>query len=160
MITSLELYSEVTPPKIALTSRLVSTASPLEILWIDGIGLAGDDAPGLLDHALVKDPGILLRRAVQHLALSLTDFLAGQGRRVDSRTPKKKFSPEIIYRSGVLAADRTHTVAVVPFFNPGARSFGGEILALHFIRQLWALGNFNISNPGWCGSSFSNQGLS
>ena len=148
LIMSLELYSETTPPKIALTARLVSTTSPLEILWIDGIGLAGDDAPGLLDHALVTDPQRLLRKAVQPLATSLTNFLSGQGKKADSRTPKKKFGPEIIYRSAALAADKTYTVAVVPFFNPSARSFAGEILALHFIRQLWALGNFNVIEPG------------
>jgi hypothetical protein len=148
LIISLELYSETTPPKIALTARLVSTTSPLEILWIDGIGLAGDDAPGLLAHALVTDPKRLLRKAVQPLATSLIDFLSGQGKRVDSRAPREKFAPEIIYRSGTLAADKIHTVAVVPFFNPSARSFAGEILALHFIRQLWALGNFNVIEPG------------
>jgi TolB-like protein len=148
LITTLELYSETIPPKIALTSRLVSTRNPLEILWTDGVGLAGDDAPGLLAHALVVDPQKLLLRAVQRLAISLTDFLSGQVNRADQRTPKKKFSPEIIYRKKILAADNTHTVAVVPFFNPGARSFAGEILALHFIRELWALGNFKAIEPG------------
>jgi TolB-like protein len=148
LITTLELYSEAIPPKIALTARLVSTGNPVEILWTDGIGLAGDDAPGLLAHALVTDPQKLMSRAVQRLAISLTDFLSGQVKRVDPRTPKKKFRPEIIYRTAVLEADKTHTVAVVPFFNPGARSFAGEILALHFIRELWALGNFKVIEPG------------
>ena len=148
LITSLELYDETTPPKIALTARLVSTTEPLEILWIDGIGLAGDDAPGLLALGLVKDPRKLTRRAVQHLALSLTDFLSGEEKRLDSRTPREKFSPELIYRTAVLAADKAQTVAVVPFFNPSARSFAGEILALHFIRELWAHENFRVIEPG------------
>ena len=64
------------------------------------------------------------------------------------RRPKKKFGPEVIYRKAVLAADKTHTVAVIPFFNPSARSFAGEILALHFVRQLWAFENFNVIEPG------------
>jgi hypothetical protein len=148
LITSLELYSEVVPPKIALTARLVSTGSKTEILWIDGIGLAGDDAPGLLAHGLVEDPLMLMRRAVHRLAQSLTVFLSGQGKRVNSRSPQKKFAPEVIYRKDVLAGDKTYRVAVVPFFNPSARTFAGEILALHFVRQLWALENFKIIEPG------------
>jgi len=148
LIPSLELYSETIPPKIALTVRLVSTKDPMEILWIDGIGIAGDDAPGLLAYRLVKDPQILTRRAVRHLALSLMDFLSGQLKPIDSRTPKEKFGPELIYRTAVLAADKTQAVAVVPFFNPSARSFAGEILALHFVRELWAHENLRVIEPG------------
>jgi TolB-like protein len=148
LITSLELYSEVIPPKIALTSRLVSTGNPIQILWIDGIGLAGDDAPGLLAHALVRDPDKLMTRAVDRLAASLTDFLSGQSKPADYPAPPKKFRPEIIYRTAVLTAGKTHTVAVVPFFNPSARSFAGEILELHFIRQLWPLENMRVIEPG------------
>lgn len=148
LITSLELYSEVTPPKVALTSRLVSTGNSPEILWIDGVGLAGDDSPGLLAHRLVKDSQRLLRRAVRRLALSLTDFLSGQGKRVEPHPSPKKFGPVHIYRSAEPLAAKTHKVAVVPFFNPSARSFAGEILALHFIRSLWALENFHVIEPG------------
>ena len=148
LIPSLELYSETIPPKIALTVRLISTKDPMEILWIDGIGIAGDDAPGLLAYRLVKDPQILTRRAVRHMALSLMDFLSGQLKPIDSRTPKEKFGPELIYRTAVLAADKTQTVAIVPFFNPSARSFAGEILALHFVRELWAHENLRVIEPG------------
>ncbi len=52
VITSLEHYSDVVPPKIALTSRLVSTGNRIQILWMDGVGLAGDDSPGLLELGL------------------------------------------------------------------------------------------------------------
>jgi TolB-like protein len=147
LITSLELYSEVIPPKIALTSRLVSTGSETEILWIDGIGLAGDDAPGLLALSLVDDPELLMRRAVRRLAQSLTVFLSGE-EQVNSRAPMKKFGPEVVYHNAAFAADRAYRVAVVPFFNPSARSFAGEILALHFVRQLWAHENFKVIEPG------------
>jgi hypothetical protein len=148
LITLLELYSEDIPPKIALTARLVSTASRMEILWIDGIGLAGDDAPGLLALSLVEDPQKLMRKAVHHLAQSLAVFLSGQGKRAISRPSKKKFGPEIIYRKADFADNGTYKVAIVPFFNSSARSFAGEILALHFVRQLWALDNFKVFEPG------------
>jgi TolB-like protein len=148
LITSLELFSEVTPPKVALTSRLVSTGNPAEILWIDGVGLAGDDAPGLLDYRLVTNPQILLRRALRQLAQSLMDFFSGRGKRLDPRPVQKKFSPGHIYRSDVQLEGRPLNVAVVPFFNLSTRSFGGEIMALHFIRQLWADENFHVVEPG------------
>jgi hypothetical protein len=148
LITSLELYSEVTPPKVALTSRLVSTGSPPEILWIDGVGLAGDDDPGLLDYRLVKDPRILLERAIHQLVQSLTGYLSGQEKPADAHPPPEKFSPEHIYHSAAPLEDRTLNVGVVPFFNSSARSFSGEIMALHFIRQLWALENFHVIEPG------------
>lgn len=147
LITSLELYSEVTPPKVALTSRLVSTGSPPEILWIDGVGLAGDDDPGLLAYRLVKDPQILLKRAIHQLTQSLSGYLS-EKKRVDANPPPKKFRPVHIYHSAAPFADKIFNVAVVPFFNPSARSFGGEILALHFIRQLWAHENFHVVEPG------------
>jgi hypothetical protein len=148
LITTLELYSEVVPPKIALTARLVSTGSRTEILWIDGVGMAGDDSPGLLALSLVEDPQKLTRRAVRHLAQSLTLFLSGQGKPAHSRSPRGKFAPEIVYRKAFISDDKTYQVAVVPFFNPSARTFAGEILALHFVRQLWALDKFRVIEPG------------
>ena len=75
LITILELYSDAAPPKIALTSRLVSTAARSRILWIDGVGMAGDDAPGLLDLNLIEDPRRLLAKAMQVLAASLAESL-------------------------------------------------------------------------------------
>ena len=44
LITSVELYSDANPPKISLISRLVSTGKNPSILWMDGVGLAGDDS--------------------------------------------------------------------------------------------------------------------
>ena len=38
LITWLELYSEVSPPKIALTARLLSTAKQMPLLWMRGVG--------------------------------------------------------------------------------------------------------------------------
>lgn len=56
LITSVELYSDANPPKISLISRLVSTGENPSILWIDKVGLAGDDSRGLLDRGLIEDP--------------------------------------------------------------------------------------------------------
>ena len=65
LITSLELYSDMNPPKMAMVSRLVSTGDKPVILWIDGVGLAGDDSPGILELGLIKDPKVLMEKALQ-----------------------------------------------------------------------------------------------
>jgi len=53
LITSLELYSDANPPRFLLISRLVSTGENPSILWMDGVGLAGDDSRGLFDLGLI-----------------------------------------------------------------------------------------------------------
>jgi TolB-like protein len=147
-ITSLELYSDSPPPKIAVTARLVSTGRQPQILWMNSMGLAGDDAPGLLELGLVNDPRILLEMAVQRLTSSMTGFLSGNLKRADRIRPSRKFRPQVSFRSPVLAPDIKYTVAVVPFFNTSERKNAGDIMALHFVRQLGALDNFQVIEPG------------
>jgi hypothetical protein len=71
LITSLELYSDANPPKISLISRLVSTGEDPSILWMDGVGLAGDDSRGLLDLGLIEDPKTLLNKGMKLMFDSL-----------------------------------------------------------------------------------------
>lgn len=148
LITSLEHYSDVLPPKIALTARLVSTADRIRILWMDGVGLAGDDSPGLLDLGLIDNPDTLLAIAVQRILASLSEFLSTGQNQADSSAPRSKHRPKVIFRSPVLDPAVPHTVAVMPFFNLSERNFAGEIMALHFVRQLRARENFNVIEPG------------
>jgi TolB-like protein len=147
-ITSLEHYSDVVPPKIALTSRLVTTGHRIQILWIDGIGLAGDDSPGLLELGLIENPDALLEMALQQILTSFSDFLATGQKAVDSPTPRRKHQPKVIFRSPVLDPAMPYSVAVMPFFNLSERNFAGEIMALHFVRQLMMIENFNVIEPG------------
>jgi TolB-like protein len=148
LITTLEHYSDVLPPKIALTARLVSTADRIRILWMDGVGLAGDDSPGLLDLGLIENPDTLLEIAVQRIMVSLFGFLSTGQNQDDSSAPRSKHRPKVIFRSPVLDPAVPHTVAVMPFFNLSERNFAGEIMALHFVRQLRARENFNVIEPG------------
>jgi TolB-like protein len=148
LITSLELYSGMNPPKIALISRLVSTgASPL-ILWIDSTGLAGDDSPGILGLGLIEDPKALMEKAMKSLTDSLIGYLSTRMGEEDGRGLKKKFEPKIAYKSSVLDPGRKYVVAVLPFFNRSERKYAGEILVLHFIRQLKRFNNFDMIEPG------------
>jgi len=148
LITSVELYSDVPPPKIALTCRLVSTGNRPEILWIDGVGLAGDDSIGILQLSLIEDPQKVLEKAVRQLSTSLGEYLASKSYSMDSQREILKFWPKVFYRSPILEPDWTYNVAVVPFFNLSERRFAGEIIALNFVKQLTTQKNFSVIEPG------------
>jgi len=148
LITSLELYSEVNPPKIALTSRLVSTGDNPMILWIDGVGLAGDDSPGILGLGLIEDPGALLEKAVGKLTGSLGEYFDKKLEGDHIKSVKRKFRPKISYRSDLFDPNHKYTVAVVPFLNFSVRRNAGEILELEFIRNLKRFEQFDVVEPG------------
>jgi TolB-like protein len=148
LITSLELYSEVNPPKIALTSRLVSTGDHPIILWIDGVGLAGDDSPGILGLGLIEDPKALLEKAIGKLSGSLENYLDKNSKSGKIITAKKKFRPKVSYRSEVFDPTSEYTVAVAPFLNFTGRKNAGEILELQFIRNLKKSDQFDVIEPG------------
>jgi hypothetical protein len=148
LIISLELYSDATPPKISLVSRLVSTGDDPSILWMDGVGLAGDDSPGILGLGLIEDPKTLLGKALQSLTESLTVSLLRKGGREDVRESKRKFKPKVFFRSPMIDPSKKYTVAVLPFFNKSETRYGGEIMQLQFAKNLKELKNFEVVEPG------------
>ena len=154
LITSLELYSETVPPKIALTSRLVSTGDEPEITWVDGVGLAGDDHPGILGLGEIDDFRALQAKALGTLSASLAGELSGLGGKGRVDRAVKKFRPKIAYRSPDLNAGKRYTVAVVPFFNKSERRNAGEMLVLQFIRGLHGMGEFDVIEPGLVRQAF------
>ena len=149
LITSLELYDAVYPPRIALNARLVSTEDKPVILWMDSTGLAGDDSPGILGLGLIEDPRILLKKALQILSVSLTEYLTDKGKGIFvQRKVRKKFHPKTFYRSPIINPETKYTIAVTPFFNRSERKNAGEIMVLHFVRELRKLDNFDVVEPG------------
>jgi hypothetical protein len=148
VIPSLEAWDSVQPPRIALFARLVSTGEAPTVRWIDGIGVSGDDSPGILGLGLVDDPRVLLVRGLDRVAGSLAGYLAEGGARREQRSAPKRFRPRIIYRSDALDPARTNSVAVVPFFNKSARAYAGEIAALHMIQSLLAFPTLAVVEPG------------
>ena len=147
-ITSLEHYSDVLPPKIAITARLVSTGRRIRILWMDGTGLAGDDSPGLLDLGMIENPDTLLEMAIQQIMTSFAEFRSTGRSQFDAATPQGKHRPKVVFRSPVLDPTLSYAVAVMPFFNLSERKFAGDIMALHFVRQLLAHENWRVIEPG------------
>jgi hypothetical protein len=148
LIPSLELYDETPFPKVAMFSRLISTGDNPAVLWIDGVGMAGDDSPGLLGLGLVEDPRVLLARAVDALVGSLVRTGSDAGQGLAGNGGVRKFRPKIVYRSDLLDPDKKYSVAVAPFFNKTDRKYAGEIIALHMIRNLMAFQNIAIVEPG------------
>jgi hypothetical protein len=148
LVTSLELYSEVNPPKIALTSRLVSAGDNPIILWIDGVGLAGDDSPGILGLGLIEDPKALLEKAIGKLSGSLENYLDKKSKSENITTARRKFRPKVSYRSEAFDPTSEYTVVVAPFLNFTGRKNAGEILELQFIENLKNSGHFDVIEPG------------
>lgn len=147
LIASVALSSDVVPPKISLTVRLVSTSGLPVVAWADDAGLSGDDAPGLLALGLVDDYAVLLARALDGLADSLLAHLTtGQARA--GPKPASKFRPKVAYRNLALEPGRTYSVAVLPFFNLSGRRNAGEMLAGLFMRHLVAFDGFRVVDTG------------
>ncbi len=76
LITSLELYNDQSPPRIALMTRLVSTDGTPEIRWMDSYAKAGEDTPGFLGLKIIADPVRLRGKALEYLEASLQNFIA------------------------------------------------------------------------------------
>ncbi len=74
LITSLELYNDVDPPKFSLISRLVSLNDIPEIVWMKSVGIAGDDAPGILGLGMINDIKELRGKGLESIAKSLVHY--------------------------------------------------------------------------------------
>ncbi len=147
LASSLELYDDVIPPKIALIGRLVSAGDPPVILWMATAGMAGDDAPGFLDRGMIEDSRVLLEKAVRSLYGSLADPLPGRGADAAGTAPKT-FRPKVSYRSAALFPGAPHALAVMPFLNQSTRKYAGEILMLHFVDEMAKAENVTVVEPG------------
>jgi TolB-like protein len=148
LITSLEQYSETAPPQAAVISRLVSTGDPPLILWMDIVGMAGDDNPGLLGLGLINDPRVLWEKVLRRLGDSFERYRSGKNHGSDQTAGKKRFQPKILFRSSSLPRKGTATIAVTPFFNSSDRKNAGELMVLHLVKELANAGNFSVIEPG------------
>lgn len=145
LITTLELYDEQSPFKIALLSRLVSLAASPEILWVDSASLSGDDSPGFLGLGLIEYPEELRSKALEILVGSLAQSPAGAQK---AQTLPEKFQPKMAYGRQDMDWEGKAKVAVPPFLNLSDRKYGGKIMALHFLEALQQNGRFTVIEPG------------
>ena len=157
LVSSVELYNDTSPPKIALTCRLVSTGNDPKVLWIDSVALAGDDSVGILQLSLIEDPRELLEKAVLQISTSFGEYLADKSSSVANQRDIIKFWPKVFYRSPILEPEWKYTVAVLPFLNLSDRRYAGEILALNFVEQMIPQKNFSVIEPGMVRQVFLQQ---
>jgi hypothetical protein len=146
LVTSVEL-SSATPPRIALTVRLVSTAEEPEVIWMDGYARSGLDSPGLFGLGVVGDFQVLQAEALGALRQSLSAFLDGRKTASHPCPGGGWFRPRLTYRARPDERP-VATVAVLPFVNQTRRRGAGEILALEFARGFAAAGEFRLLEPG------------
>lgn len=147
IVSSLEFYADTYPPKIVITSRMVSTGADPQILWMDSAALAGNDSPGLFETGIIRDAALLAEKALQQLTRSLVSGLETDFQVDPENGPQKVFPPRQFYRQG-LAPDKRYQVVVLPFYNRTGRKYAGEIMALHLVQELRRLGNFQVVEPG------------
>lgn len=149
LFPTIELFDDADPPKIALTARLISTHRKGGILWVDSTGMAGNDAPGVLLQGLINDPASLWEKAKERVLGSLFTYLSGKTTQGE-RMVEKRFLPKSFHGvpPKVPADKKTLSIAVLPFSNESTRRNAGEIMALHFLRELTKTGNFDVTEPG------------
>lgn len=148
LVTALQQYDAIYPPKIAIDARLIACGAAPQILWADAVAMAGDDAPGLFGIGLIDTLPKLAGLALRRLTDSLASGVAGEGRPATLEKLAGRFRPGIAFRSAELMLEKKSRIAVVPFFNRSQRSYAGEILALHFVRELARQGNVTVIEPG------------
>lgn len=169
LITSLEAYREAEPPQISLIARLVSCGPQPEIIWIDSIGLSGDESPGLLDLNLIRSPQELLRKAVGILTESLTAHFDQETQGGETPFPSipeswkatgpgtltspgyrlnRKYLPYDYFRSPIIDPGRKYSIAVLPMLDLAVRRNAGIIAQLHYVRELFNLTDFKVLEPG------------
>jgi TolB-like protein len=110
--------------------------------------MAGDDSPGILSLGLIEDPGVLLSKVLQSLSDSLANSVWGGVRPVPGKGREKRFEPKISYLSPEVDPGGKYTIAVIPFFNMTNRRNVGEIMVLHFIREMAKFDHFSLVELG------------
>lgn len=146
IITSLELFSEAFPPKLSLNCRMVSTDNTPSILWMESIGLSGDDSPGILGLGIINRKDVLMDKAFSVLFESLSRKLSGE--EITSDKASGRYNPKMYYSApNGYCPEKGCRVAVVPFYNTSDRKNAGEIMSLHFVKELLRAG-FNVIEPG------------
>lgn len=178
LLTSLQTYHEAIPPRVAMVSRLVLVGEKPGIIWMDSVGVSGDEAPGLLDFGRIDLVSTLVEKSIQSLVESLEDYLPKTGQRVSQDQPypcqarsgkamfsrrdprlddlppfsqqkaKRKHRPKTYFVSPILDYSRRYRVAVIPFLNLSTRKNAGSIVTLDFVNQLRRSEPFTVIEPG------------
>lgn len=146
IVSSLESYTDVPVPMIAVNSRLVLCQETPRIAWIDGIGMTGEDKPGLLGLTRVREIKELQEIAFGRLVASLDAYLSGQP--LSEGRIKLRFPPNDHYRASDFVFSNPYKIAVVPFLNRYARRNAGFVVPLHLVKVLSREEGLEVIEPG------------
>jgi TolB-like protein len=148
LLASIELCAEADPPSLALHSRLVSAGREPQILWVESLGLAGDQASGILGLGLIHDPLVLQSKALDILSRSLLAHLAGNGKTSAAKRKVRELPPRRSFRASNLGKHQRFKVAITPFSNLSPRKNAGQIVMLHFLREMFDADELTVVEPG------------
>lgn len=146
IITSLESYTDERTPQFALTSRLVVCQDEPRIGWVDGVGLMGDDDPGLLILKRISLVTTLQEIAFAKLWSSLENYLAGSSE--NRSQSSERLEPREYYRATEFNPESPYKIAIVPFLNSYARRNAGFVVPLHLLHALSLNENLEVVEPG------------
>jgi TolB-like protein len=154
-VTTLVAEDPASPPRISITTRLVTLEGVPRIVWMDSESEAGDDTPGFLSLKLVDDPAVLEARTIARLAGRAADAVAvpGDGPVRPAKRPSGiggRHRPRRWFRSPHLdlAAPAPPRVAVLPFIDESGRRRAGDIVPLLLVRDLAAFPAVDVLEPG------------
>jgi hypothetical protein len=151
LLTSVDDWETVDPPRVAVTSRWVAAKPEAPLVWMETSAQHGQEHPGAFGLGLVTSVEVLLARASDEIAGSLAEL---------SRTiePAPRSTVARRFRPGSFAVDRDWAdaavtsrpprVAVLPFVADTARREVGEVLALQVVRCLLEGGDMQVLEPG------------
>lgn len=152
LVGSVDLFDQSENPKLALTVRLVGTGETPRLLWMHSEALSGQERPGFLGLGVIGEYPALQNRVVNRMADRITAALRATG---GGQTPltagepaRRRHRPRTLYRGEGGAGGGLGRVAVLPFVNETGRPKAGELVSLHFVRELAARPGVDIVEPG------------
>lgn len=154
MAGSVDLFDDSENPKLALTIRMIGTGERPRVLWIHTEVLTGDQAPGFLGLGLIRSVSALKEKVLARMADQTAGALHHSPLEEAFDRPRegagRRFRPRTLFRAPV-TSEGGHglgRVAVLPFFNESGRQNAGELVALHFVRELAGRPGVSIIEPG------------
>jgi len=151
LLTSVDDWEEVDPPRVALTSRWVAALPDAPLRRMGSSSHHGQEHPGAFGLGLVTSPDILLARASEEIATALSGSVAAGDVEPRSGVPRAfrpgSFSVDPDWAT-VATSGRPLRVAVLPFIAEPPRREVGEVIASQLVRWLLDSGLVEVVEPG------------
>lgn len=151
LLTSVDDWESVDPPRVALTSRWVAATPEAALGWMETSAHHGQEHPGAFALGLVTSPEILLERAANQIAASLAAFRGAAAAEKGSPAPRRFRPGSFVVDPGwaaEAASGRPLRVAVLPFVVDAARQEAGDVIASQCVRWLLASADVDVLEPG------------